>query len=334
MLKGGIGFFDSGLGGLSVLLACRDVVRGFPVYYYGDNLHAPYGNRSIYEMRAYVRKAFDFFEKMRVRAAVVACNTVTALMIEELRGRYAFPIVGVEPAVLPAVGEGGRVLVLATKATCQSTRLAKLIDRAKAENPNVEIRIEPCLNLAFRIEVDAGRGEIDLRGELPNVEADSVVLGCTHYWFVKDQIADFYHAKVFDGNTAVANRLNVILRSGISEKFWGENQMGGKSQEAGGNDVNAEKDGEGLKTGQNDENSTEAENGMVRLTKIDHFRHFLSLLSSLPFFLRKKEGKLNRFRLRKNAAFQKIENVETLYFIGSGRTFNRNFYERMFGFQS
>lgn len=332
MLKRGIGFFDSGLGGLSVLLACREAVRGFPVYYYGDNLHAPYGNRTIYEIRAYVHEAFDFFEKMQVRAVVVACNTVTALMIEELRGRYSFPIIGVEPAVLPAIGEGGRVLVLATKATCQSARLANLIHRAKAVNPSVEIHIEPCLNLAFRIEEGAGGREIDLRGELPEVETDNVVLGCTHYWFVKDQIADFYQAKVFDGNTAVANRLNVILRNGMSEKLCGENEKRAMSVEVEEDDVNVMRNKKGLKIGGDNANLEKEENGWGEVAKIDHFRHFLSLLSSLSFFLRKKEGKQNGFRLRKNASFQKIKNVEILYFIGSGRTFNRQFCERMFGF--
>ena len=215
VLKGGIGFFDSGVGGLSVLHACRDVVRGLPVYYYGDNLHAPYGNRPIYETRAYVRKAFDFFEKMDARAVVVACNTVTALFIEELRRAYAFPIIGVEPAVLPAVAQGDRVLVLATVATAGSERLQSLVVRAKAKNPSAEITIYGSRDLAAVVENGFRCAKIYLSCYLPRGNYDCVVLGCTHYTFLKEKIAEYYGARVFDGNIAVAKRLESVLMGAV-----------------------------------------------------------------------------------------------------------------------
>ncbi len=214
VLKGGIGFFDSGVGGLSVLEACKDVLRGYPVFYYGDNLRAPYGNRPIYEVRAYVREAFDFFRKMQAVAVVIACNTVTALLIDELRAEYAFPIVGVEPAVFPAAKEGKRLLVVATKATASSLRLQKLIDRARVAYPNVEIKVFGSEKLAGMVEDGFSGAPTQLSEVLPPEHPDCVVLGCTHYSFLKKQIGAYYGARVFDGNEAVAKRLSCILHMG------------------------------------------------------------------------------------------------------------------------
>ena len=305
MLMGGIGFFDSGVGGLSVLFACREILHGRPVYYYGDNARAPYGNRSLIDLRAYVREAFDLFEKLQVEVAVVACNTVTALLIEELRESYPFPVVGMEPALKPAMESyscdiGRRVLLLATKATCESERLKDLIARMKAEYQNVEVLVEPCLTLAERIEEMClqEEGMDSCLSELPKIEADAVVLGCTHYSLIKREISGFYKARVFDGNDAVARRLSTMLRSG-----WGKGEIA---------EANERKNGE--------------------VMGFDHFCHFLTLLSSLRGFFGKKKKKGRRFRLRKNCVCFTCKNVAILYFMGSGRVQNRQFCERMFGF--
>lgn len=211
MRTGGIGFFDSGVGGLSVLRACKDVLCGYPVYYYGDNANAPYGNRPIYEVRAYVREAFDFFARMDALAVVVACNTVTALLIDELRAAYAFPIVGVEPAVFPAAKVGKRLLVVATKATASSLRLKNLVNRVQIAYPNVEIKVFGSEKLAELVEGGFDGAPSELSRYLPTENPDCVVLGCTHYSFLSEKIGEYYGAKVFDGNEAVAKRLANVL---------------------------------------------------------------------------------------------------------------------------
>ena len=94
---GGIGFFDSGLGGLTVLFACRSVCGDLPVYYYGDNARAPYGGLSSEIIKNYAAEAFDTFSALGARAAVIACNTVTAVCADSFRKIYPFPIVGAEP---------------------------------------------------------------------------------------------------------------------------------------------------------------------------------------------------------------------------------------------
>ena len=130
MQKGKIAFFDSGIGGLTVLRSCLERLDGYIYYYYGDNARAPYGNLSKENIRRYVLEAFDCFCDLGVDGAVVACNTATAVCMEELRERYAFPIVGTEPAIYPAAAMGGEVLVLATRATVVRERINRQIGRA------------------------------------------------------------------------------------------------------------------------------------------------------------------------------------------------------------
>lgn len=89
--EGGIGFFDSGLGGLTVLDACAKRLQGIPIYYYGDNSRAPYGNLSAEKIRDYAAEAFDVFASLKVRAAVIACNTVTAVCADAFRKNIPFP---------------------------------------------------------------------------------------------------------------------------------------------------------------------------------------------------------------------------------------------------
>ena len=114
--KGGIAFFDSGIGGLTTLSSCVDYAQahnlgGINYYYYGDNFHAPYGNLSEGQIFSYVDEIFSRFKSLEVSAAVLACNTATAVCAERLREKYTFPIIGLEPAILPAAKEGGAHLL-------------------------------------------------------------------------------------------------------------------------------------------------------------------------------------------------------------------------------
>ena len=103
--EGGIAFFDSGIGGLTVLAECCRQIKGGVFYYYGDNTHAPYGNLPPEKIKEYVFQAFEKFRRLKVRAAVIACNTATAVCVEELRKKYDFPIIGAEPAVYSAAAK-------------------------------------------------------------------------------------------------------------------------------------------------------------------------------------------------------------------------------------
>ena len=209
MQGGAIIFFDSGVGGLTLLRECARRLPGENFVYFGDNGNAPYGNRPEREIRSLVFRAFKMFARIPVRAAVIACNTVTALCADELRAAYPFPVVGVEPAVRPAAARGGRVLLLATRATLSSGRVRRLVaaNAAKAEI----IPFCPA-RLAGEIEKNIfGLSAIRLQDHLPRGRFDAVVLGCTHYIFLRERIADFYKCPVFDGNTGTADHLAEIL---------------------------------------------------------------------------------------------------------------------------
>ena len=209
--KGGIAFFDSGIGGLTVLDACRKFFPNEIFYYYGDNRHAPYGNLSIKKISRYVHRAFKRFQRLHVWAAVVACNTVTAVCIEELRKKFSFPIIGTEPAVLSAAKNGGEIFVLVTRATYESVRFKKLCEYSSQLFSNSTIRSFACDNLAGEIEKHIVEQDADFTPCLPKGNPKSVVLGCTHYVYITKQIADFYDCEVFNGNRGIAKRLYNIL---------------------------------------------------------------------------------------------------------------------------
>ena len=209
--KGGIAFFDSGIGGLTVLAECAKYLQHETLYYYGDNAHAPYGNLTPERIRARVRKAFRRFQRLRVKAVVIACNTVTALFADELRVKYSFPIIGAEPAVFPAAKLQGEIFVLTTQATFQSRRLARLVWRAQEKYPNASFRLTPCPCLAGEIERHVGEREYNYAPYLPKGTPSAVVLGCTHYLYIKDYIKAYYGCEVFDGNAGIARRLFAVL---------------------------------------------------------------------------------------------------------------------------
>ena len=136
--KGRIAFFDSGIGGLTTLSACIEYARAhffndFDYFYYGDNFRAPYGNLSEEQIWRYADEAFSIFQQLEVCAAVIACNTVTAVCADRLRRKYGFPIVGLEPAVGPAIKQGGEIFVLATKVTCSSGKFKNLCEKFQKE---------------------------------------------------------------------------------------------------------------------------------------------------------------------------------------------------------
>lgn len=209
--QSGVAFFDSGIGGLTVLAEC--VKRGIsaPFYYYGDNLHAPYGNLPRETIRKRVFAAFDVFSSLGVKAAVVACNTATAVCVDSLREQYDFPIVGAEPAVFSAAKHGGEVLVLTTRATYESGRFRALCGRAENAYAGAYLRLCPCDALAGEIETRLFDASYDFSSFLPIGEPNAVVLGCTHYIFLKKRIEAFYGCKVYDGNEGMARRLESVL---------------------------------------------------------------------------------------------------------------------------
>lgn len=209
-----IGVMDSGVGGISVLKHIHVLLPNEALIYFADSLHAPYGQKSADEIRQRCFIVADFLIAQGVKALVVACNTATAAAIADMRAKYTLPIIGMEPAVKPAAAasNNGIIGVLATVGTLKSAQFAALLE---SYGRNVKVVTQACVGLVECIE----RGELST----PNTQAlireycapllaegaDTIVLGCTHYPFVKDAIREIVGEKIslIDTGAAVAKQL-------------------------------------------------------------------------------------------------------------------------------
>jgi glutamate racemase len=124
-----IGIFDSGIGGITVLKKALEFLPNAKYLYYADTKNVPYGVKQKRDVINYVVRAFDFLSKKDVQIAVVACNTATSVAISSLRKKFMFPILGMEPAIKPAItnNSGKKILVLATSLTLRESKLEELI---------------------------------------------------------------------------------------------------------------------------------------------------------------------------------------------------------------
>ena len=214
-----IGVFDSGVGGLSVLREIRARLPHESLLYVADSGHVPYGEKSAEFIRARSQHIAEFLLGQGAKALVLACNTATAAAVAELRERYpALPIVGMEPAVKPAAAatRSGVVGVLATTGTLKSAKFAALLDRFAAD---VRVITQPCPGLVEQIEageLDSTRTRALLQGWVEPLLAegcDTLILGCTHYPFIKPLLRELVPASVslVDTGAAVARRLEQLL---------------------------------------------------------------------------------------------------------------------------
>jgi glutamate racemase len=216
-----IGIFDSGIGGLSVLRHVHTLLPNESLLYFADSGFAPYGEKpeAVIVERAVSIAAFLLTQN--IKALVVACNTATAAAIAGLRSRYPdLPVVGVEPGLKPAASltHSGTIGVLATASTLASEKFLKLQSQV-AQDARVTFLLQACNGLAHQIE----KGELSSRETQQLVEryvtpllaqqADTLVLGCTHYPFVEQLIRDVAgpEVKIVDTGEPVARQLQRLL---------------------------------------------------------------------------------------------------------------------------
>lgn len=219
-----IGVFDSGVGGLSVLRAIREQLPAQPVIYIGDQVHVPYGQRSLEEVRVFSTEVTRFLLEQGARLIVVACNTASAAALHSLRTEFPdVPFVGMEPAVKPAAEQThtGIMGVLATYATFQGELYASVVERFAH---GVTLLQDPCIGLVDEIEKGNLTGS-ETRSILKNIldpmlakGIDTVVLGCTHYPFVIPLIEEIVgpNVRVIDPAPAVARQTRRLLE----ERGW------------------------------------------------------------------------------------------------------------------
>ncbi len=217
---GPLGVLDSGIGGLSVLIHLQRQLPAEHVLYFADQSHIPYGPRPAEVIQAYTAGITRFLLRQGAKLIVVACNTATAAALDALRSTFPdVPFVGMEPAVKPAAltTRSGKVGVLATPSTFNSNRYAGLMARYAS---GIQVYEDPCSGLVQLIEagaLDAPETRALLeRVVSPMLDAgvDTLVLGCTHYPFIRPLLERIIgeDIAVIDPAPAVARHTRFVLQ--------------------------------------------------------------------------------------------------------------------------
>jgi glutamate racemase len=225
-----IGIFDSGVGGLTVARAVRDQLPNESILYVGDTAHTPYGPRPIAEVRQFSLEVLDFLVDQGVKMLVIACNTASAAMLRDARERYSVPVVEViQPAVRRAVTatRNNRVGVIGTVGTINS----RAYEDAFAAAPRLELFTASCPRFVEFVEAGVTSGDellesaADYLAPLRAAQIDTLVLGCTHYPFLKGAISYVMGDGVtlVSSDTETANDVyRVLVGSGLERTAAGE----------------------------------------------------------------------------------------------------------------
>lgn len=214
-----IGFIDSGSGGLSIWKSVVTLLPYESTLYIGDHAYIPYGKKSVSFIRSRVERLIAFLIKRSVKLIVIACNTATVAGIEYYRNKYPdIPIIGVVPVIKTAVAvtKNQSIVVLATDFTAQSLYYKEMINKYAKNCTVVSIGASELVTIIEqkdKLEVLI-RDVITQKLALENVRGfDTVVLGCTHFPLIRDQLARLFgeHVTILDSGSAVANQVQRIL---------------------------------------------------------------------------------------------------------------------------
>nr|NJM03874.1 glutamate racemase [Desulfobacula sp.] len=218
MQQGPIGIFDSGVGGLSVFKEVRKLLPFESILYFADSGNCPYGSKTQEEVLFLARKNIEFLLAKNCKLIVIACNTITAVAIDHFRSEYRIPFIGMEPALKPAALQTRtkKIGVLATENTFNGRLFKQTFEKHAG---GLDVFIQPGYGLVELVEQGEQNSEkarqLLERYLIPMVEkgADTLVLGCTHYPFLKDMIRQVAGNRlaVIDPSDAVAAQTKRIL---------------------------------------------------------------------------------------------------------------------------
>ncbi|WP_040695447.1 glutamate racemase [Nodosilinea nodulosa] len=213
-----IGVFDSGVGGLSVLHAIRAALPHEDLCYVADSGHVPYGTKTPEYLQQRSTALTEFLLTQGIKALVVACNTATVAAVKHLRSQYSIPIIAVEPGIKAAasITKTGAIGVIATAATLESFQFMSLIERFGSD---IKILQQACPHLVKQVEdgdltSPATRTIIQHYTEpLLAADIDALVLGCTHYPFLRPLIDEVVGSEVtiIDTGSAIARQVLKVL---------------------------------------------------------------------------------------------------------------------------
>ena len=219
-----IGVFDSGIGGLSTLHQAMLTLPEVDYCFYADTDNVPYGEKNVEQIRKYVDHAVGFLVKQGCGAIVLACNTATTAAITMLRNKYGIPVIGIEPAVKPAVAnckKGRKVLVIATPVTAKEPKLKNLIMKYDPDNIVDVVAMPGLVRLAQNDEFTGDKVLNYINKAFENIDLhdySQLVLGCTHFNYFKDTFKKVFpdDIEIIDGNLGVSNHLrNTIIKTGL-----------------------------------------------------------------------------------------------------------------------
>ena len=197
-----IGFFDSGVGGLSVLARFQELLPAENTIYYGDLKNLPYGNKTQEELIGFARNILDFFKTKNVKAVVIACNTSSALAYDTIKNEYDFKIYPIIQSCAKVISGMGikRVGVFATLGTVNSGAYKCEIN---SHNPNILVKEIACPNWVNIVEghnLTSINAEKDIEvhiSEMLEFQPDKIVLGCTHYPYLIKDLKKYVKGDIF-----------------------------------------------------------------------------------------------------------------------------------------
>ncbi|MDD5457726.1 MAG: glutamate racemase [Candidatus Margulisbacteria bacterium] len=222
-----IAFFDSGIGGLTVLKEALKILPREDYIYYADTEHVPYGTKTKSDIKKYILEAVEFIAGQKVKALVVACNTATSIAINALRQNYSFPIIGMEPAVKPAVEHNGnnkRILVLATPVTLKEEKFQNLVSKVDSEKTVDVLALPELVAYAEQFIFDGKIINPYLKEKLAAynlAEYSTVVLGCTHFPYYRKNLKEVLPRtiNIIDGNLGTVKHLKRLLEERIPQSL-------------------------------------------------------------------------------------------------------------------
>ncbi|MDO8487590.1 MAG: glutamate racemase [Candidatus Curtissbacteria bacterium] len=212
-----IGLFDSGVGGLSVLLEIAKILPNENFIFLADQLNVPYGGKTKRELEDLTERITYFLMKKKIKALVVACNTATCYALDYLRFNFDIPIVGVVPAVKPSakLTKTGKIAIMSTPATAKSAYLASLIVEFGKHKNFLKLGCDGLEDAVETLDTNALEKLLDKYcAQIKKFGADVVILGCTHFPFLKEDIKKRLgpNVKVIDSGQAIARRVKYLLK--------------------------------------------------------------------------------------------------------------------------
>ena len=197
-----VAVFDSGFGGLSLLYEAMKKLEGCDFIYFADNENAPYGTKSIDEIKTLSIDAVNFLAS-KADIVVIACNTATSAAVSDLREKFNIPIIGMEPAVNLGKDADGDILVIATPATIKGAKLNELLKKSNLNNKTHLLPMPKLVEFAQNMEFNSPNVKEYIKNQISKFNSKNIsllVLGCTHFNYFKDSFIDLMpNSKIVDG---------------------------------------------------------------------------------------------------------------------------------------